>query len=361
MRTRMRTRGFTLIELLIVISIIAILIAILLPALGSARQIARTLVCASNQRQIVVMINEYSLGNNEAIPGSPDTSGAHQVTVPTAPSFYAPIFNGTSIQVWDWIGPLADSAGFIGPGSGDGDLSEEARGARWNWYRTLPFFQDPANDVTAQPWDGSAQNQIGSFTTGRMLPYNMSTQFTSSERSLGVGNLGNRRGEYRPFMSRIGSPDRKVAIFDGHRFATGTVAPDFDISLDARFGGAFGGVGPWAGMNIGGGSKELWRGFAPGEPQRNVARFTPGRVDARVYAFRHGAGFTTGVLANETRGNMAFFDGHVELMDDLEATNPSYWFPQGTRLIRAADFWETTRERFRYLQGISPTNPHRVF
>ncbi|MEM0915143.1 MAG: type II secretion system protein [Planctomycetota bacterium] len=47
-----RKQGFTLIELLVVISIIALLVAILLPALSSARQVARTLACGTNQQQI---------------------------------------------------------------------------------------------------------------------------------------------------------------------------------------------------------------------------------------------------------------------------------------------------------------------
>jgi prepilin-type processing-associated H-X9-DG protein len=58
-------------------------------------------------------------------------------------------------------------------------------------------------------------------------------------------------------------------------------------------------------------------------------------------------------------GNLTFFDGHVELRTDLDATDPSLYFPTGTKVYRRMDLWNSTRNKFpQYADAsLSETNP----
>ena len=65
----MKRQGFTLIELLTVIAIIALLVGILVPVLGSARDSARALLCATNLRSLQTAMTQFSADNSSRYGG----------------------------------------------------------------------------------------------------------------------------------------------------------------------------------------------------------------------------------------------------------------------------------------------------
>jgi prepilin-type N-terminal cleavage/methylation domain-containing protein/prepilin-type processing-associated H-X9-DG protein len=350
---RPRTRGFTLVELLVVIGIIALLISILLPSLTQARRAANTVKCAANLRSIVQAFQLYAAENNGAIPGSawttargiyvnPGGSGAPNALTLTFASGYSTTNWPGTIGIFDWWTPVARIWGIqFNDGPTDADRVE-----RFEQLRQLPQLTCPENEFIATPFDLPV-------SINRMPSYNMAYGFalrnnpgTTSgaanspfQRTLGRPGAGSRQNPpigYNNTISKVGDATRKIAVADGSRFTDASGNITAGIGPTSSNGGAFADQGApfrfarsWVRTNV------------PGSGGTAVA----GR-DPRAYSFRHGTR-TPNALADQYRGNFAFFDGHVELLGDLEASNPGFWWPKGSELdINSSQVWADVLDRY---------------
>ncbi len=392
-------RAFTLIELLVVIAIIALLVSILLPGLAAARDAARTIVCGNSLRGSALSFSTYGGDYKDAIAGAPihsgytllpkrlppsSTSGSPPPPSRAGVSYFKqsePYFNGIAVQAWDWMGPLGALGGWFGstrvlnPNDAGADVlqptgsSDALRAARFDQYRNFAGLRCPSNKIESRPYNtttNAAANKIGPWTTGQMLSYFVATTFTATEEGpefLGTADRASEgidRRVYRPLLTKIGTPSRRVAVYEGARYTDSEIEPDHAVNRDANYGGAFQDAGPWLFDN-----KVLNRYMAPGEIGNRLSGSATFR-DARAYAFRHGQRRAAGGDGKQFRGNLGFFDGHVETVSDAEATDPDLWFPSGTRITRSRgardnNFWDHAMRTWpRKTKDVSAANPHVV-
>jgi len=186
------TAAFTLVELLVVISITALLIGILLPALSRIRDSARTVQCASNQRQIVIGLLAYASDFGDEFPPDGPTNAINWHD-PERIGLYVP---GTVLEPDEPRERRTDGIGF-GVYLCPSDTSRQP-GRSYNmnrWASSTRFIALAQADRMGEHFDASVPH-----ATATLL---MADQWANDRASLGfaaTGLLGANRPRNTPGM-----------------------------------------------------------------------------------------------------------------------------------------------------------------
>jgi len=178
--SKMHTRhGFTLIELLVVIAIVALLVAVILPALGVARNAAKSIRCASQMRQVSLGMAVYQQTFRCFPP--------HQIRHP----------DGSRYRWFDALAEYSDTRTVIKcPSVSEWEISRNhSYGYNYKYLGSLrdqtqpdnpfqPFETFPVRDVMAPSGTIAFADTDG---TGRLLPYSPEGPDQHPDR---IGNHG---------------------------------------------------------------------------------------------------------------------------------------------------------------------------